>query len=166
MMEQTNAQMRAVVLSQGEMRHGEVFQRWGPEVHSLLANVAVVTPQVVDQAVDMVRGRHAKEIQEEVIQQRVAQMVQGGSLLRPGAAGAPAASAPAVNLDALPPRYAEYLKHAGITPSKLDEYLFKVGPQLYPGLSIEQAREAWFKEATSGDIVTEVTTKLPELRSA
>lgn len=114
----------------------------------------------------LVQGRHAREIRDEEVQQRVEKMVQGGALLRPGAAGAPLAAPSAVNLEALPPGYASYLKHAGITPTKLDEYLYKVGPQLYPGLSIEQAREAWFKEATAGDIVTEVTTKLPELRSA
>ena len=157
-MQQQAQIMKQQVIAVAEMRHKDTFSKWGPEVHALLGPLDPlgITPEVVDRAVDMVRGRHASEIADAAVNQRLEQMISTGALLRPGAGGGgPAPAGAEVDFTQLPPAYADYLRRVNVTPKELDEFLRKTEP----GVPLAQARAKWFEDAKNNTIVTEYSNK-------
>lgn len=144
------------------LRNPDVFQRYGPEVELTLQQYApdprAWTPDNVQAVVDVVRGRHAHEVAEAEIERRVAERLRGdlnGASIRPDGSGAPSASAPnQLDLNKLPPMYAETLQRLKMNPQVIDEFLMATKVR-HEGLTLEQARERWLQSAQQGDIITD-----------
>jgi hypothetical protein len=146
-----------------KLQEPDAFRRWGPEIELTLQQVApdprTWTPDNVRTIVDVVRGRHAREIQQEEVDRRVNERLAaqlGGASLRPDGSLAPSAAPPnQLDFQKLPPRYASILQQMGMTPATLDEFLRTTVMQSRPGLTIEQAREQWMQSASKGDVITD-----------
>lgn len=140
-----------------EMRYGDEFRRWGPEI-DLLAQQVPLTNRTADayqMLVEVVKSRHLDEIANERAEQRLKQLVETQQL-RPqaGGAGAGATSATLTNqvdFEKLPPNYAATLRRLGVTSDTIDEML----KSTYPDMPLHSAREKWFTLASKGDVITD-----------
>lgn len=144
------SQARAIA----EMRYGEEFKRWGPEIDMALTQIPASnrTPEVMEWIVNGVRGRHANELATEAADLRVKTLLESGQLRPQGQNdGTGAGPAYRVDMTQLPPRYAAVLQNLGVTSEKVDDFLRKA----YPQMPIMQAREKWFKLASKGDVITD-----------
>ncbi len=145
-----------------ELRDPDAFRKWGPEIDLTLRqyapDVALHTPDNIKAVVEMVRGRHAHEVAEDEIEKRVQERLnsQLGGTLRPGAAAtATSANVPGqLDLDKLPPNYGAALKRLNLQQSDIDDFLIKAKCTPF-GMTLEQARDEWTKQAQRGDIITD-----------
>lgn len=134
------------------------FARWGPEIEMELRKVSnqYVTPSLVEQAVDLVRGRHANELAEDLAQRRAEQLVEqrmaGG--LRPDGASAGGASISApdtldLDSDQIPEETRMRWKRQGITNETVDEFLVNTLVKT-KGISLRAARQQFKKMLEGG----------------
>ena len=148
-------QMSLELVRQGDK---DSFERWGPEILSHLQTVdqQFWTVPNIKKIVGMVKADHIDEITSNLVERRIQQMSDNGTIMRPGAgpAGTSIGRSDGIDLDMdkLPGRYREQLEKSRMTPEVLKEFLMKteVEPR---GISLKQAYEDWFKDATSGDVL-------------
>ena len=136
-----------------ELKYGDDFRRWGPEIDLALNQIAPHqrTPAVVDWIVRGVRGTHADELSAEYAERRIKQLVEGGTL-RPQTGDTTGDTLSSrVDLDKLPPNYSQRLKQLGVTSGDIDRMLTKV----YPDLPLTKAREKWTASAAKGDVFSD-----------
>ena len=138
-----------------EMRYGDEFRRWGPEIDILAQQVPTQnrSADAFKMIVEVVRSRHVDELVNEKADARLKQLVETGQMRPQTAAGAAptAGTAAVVDLDKLPPNYSRRLRDLGITSDLLDESL----RSMYPGMPISDARKKWFDLASKGDVITD-----------
>jgi len=147
-------QMSLELVRQGDK---DSFDRWGPEILSHLQTVdqQFWTVPNIKKIVGMVKADHIDEITSNLVERRIQQMSDNGTIMRPGAgpAGTSIGRSDGIDLDMdkLPGRYREQLEKSRMTPEVLKEFLMKteVEPR---GISLKQAYDDWFKDATSGDV--------------
>jgi len=154
----TTAQMAR---GMAEMRDPDAFKRFGPEIDLELRRFGMETwtPDNVKIVVDMVKGRHVHEISEELVtkraEEKLKQMLGPNATLRSDSLGGTSAAVTnTLDFEKLPPNYSTVLKRLGVTPEHLDEFLTKTQVNAL-GVPLHKAREAWFKQAESGDIITD-----------
>lgn len=148
-------QMSLELVRQGDK---DSFDRWGPEILSHLQTVdqQFWTVPNIKKIVGMVKADHLDEITSNLVERRIQQMSDNGTIIRPGSSppGTSIGRSDGVDLDMdkLPARYREQLEKSRMTPEVLKEFLMKteVEPR---GISLKQAYEDWFKDATSGDVL-------------
>jgi hypothetical protein len=139
-----------------EQRYGDDFRRFGPEIHMELNRVPVQmqTFDNIRYVVDLVRGRHASELANELAEQRIQERMASGTL-RPvtGGDGGVALTDPSsVDFSQLPEGYQAILERNRTTPRDLDVFLRK-----YYGedVNLPDARKAWFENAKRGNVIVE-----------
>lgn len=115
----------------GEMRHADAFKRYGPEIDIMIRQIPPqqMTPQALDMAVDIVRGRHAHEYAEELATQKAERLIEAriaaGSMVRPDSNGAGpiAPNGPAYTAEDMPGWWKDSMTKANLDPRKIDEFL-------------------------------------------
>lgn len=134
------------------------FNKWGPEIDLYINQMdpAYRTVDNLRKVVQMVQANHLDEIATDRAKAKLDEMLNSGAVLRPGTAPtAPGAPVPgAVDFKALPDTYKRLLQKYDITPDTLDEFLTKTEVAAH-GISLQEARERWFKRASSGDVIVE-----------
>jgi len=156
--QQTTSALAQTSLELARQADKDAFDRWGPEI---LSNLQTVDQQYwtvpnIKKIVGMVKAEHIDEITSSLVERRIQQMSDSGTIMRPGSSPTSTSIARAdgvdLDMDKLPERYREQLQKARMTPEVLKEFLIKteVEPR---GISLKQAYEEWFKEATTGDVL-------------
>lgn len=106
-----------------ESKYPDMFQKYGPEIDSVLARVPVEnrTLDIVEHAVKLVRGNHVDEIADERAKQKMAQM--GGMTERADGSGAggPGVTSSTVDLTKLPNGLADMAKREGLTIQQVQD---------------------------------------------
>lgn len=150
-----------------QITHKDAFDRFGPEIELELRNLAPNqrTMQAYDYAVNIVKGRHAHEIQDDLVKQRVEaeiqKRIQAGGIVRPDAGGnGPMATDTRFSLtaDDLPARFKEQCQQAGVTPQSVDNFLLTTryyGQRPDGTVDLNKAREEYFAVVKRGGIITE-----------
>ena len=141
--------------------YADDFRKWGPEI-DLYINQMDPQYRSIDniaKVVGMVRANHIDEIATERAQAKLNEMLNAGTIIRPGAApNGTSTAVPGASVDLaraeLPAEYARVLQRYGVTSEKLDEFLMKTEVASL-GISLPEARERWLKRAKSGDIISE-----------
>ena len=149
-----DAMLGAQARELAELKYGDDFRRWGPEIDMALNVIPPHqrTPQVVDWIVRGVRGSHMNELGAEFAERRIKQLVEGGTLRPQGAGEATGDTVSSrVDLDKLPPRYGTILKNLGVTSNAIDGMLGKI----YPEHPLNKAREKWMASAMKGDVISD-----------
>jgi hypothetical protein len=127
--QQTREGLAQMARTQATMKYADEFKRWGPEIDLLASQLPTDqrSAQAFDWIVDMVRGRHAHEIREEEIEQRVQERIEAGSIVRPqpSAPGASPTDVGHIDLgsDELPAWFRDECAKVGIKPRDLDDFL-------------------------------------------
>jgi hypothetical protein len=146
---QANANL-ALRYVQGE--HKDVFEKYGPEIHGLIASVPpdARTVDMLTNIVDIVRGKHVRELAESMAQQRLQELQQqvAPSGMRSNGAPlgglAPTPDQTGLRSDTVPAQWRAKAEKVGLTEKQIDD--FCRANSEYDGLSIEQAREKFFKQ--------------------
>jgi hypothetical protein len=149
-----------------EMRHKDVFDKYGPEVDLQLRNVPAQqrTIEAYDMAVNIVRGQHARDISEEVVRERVnaeiAKLRTAGGVIRPDAmTGAPQVPAgPDFFADDVPTEFKEMCRKANVTTNNIDNFLERsgyYGRRADGSFDLNAARKVYLDKVKRGEIVTE-----------
>lgn len=140
----------------------EIFDRYGPEIDQLIGqmDIAQRTPDNIRLAVDMVRGRHYKDLAKREFDNYITTRQDQAGFQPDGTVtqgGASTFAPDGVDFDIeklaeTSPKYANLLKQARITPAVLREFLDKTecGPR---GISRKQAFEEWVARAQKGDTI-------------
>ena len=103
-----------------QTRYADEFKRWGPEINALVANMPRETLSLdnIGLVVDVVRGRHYRELVDDAARQRAAEMVpslrpNGGATEPPGPSG----------LDAqVPPDWSAKARSVGLGDAEIREF--------------------------------------------
>ena len=160
-LQQTSQQLASLARAQAASAHADAFQRWGPEVDILIQSMPIEqrTYEMYEQAVNVVRGRHADELANEtaerLVQERLAEMQEAGTLRSGGAAGgASALPANELNLesDTLRPEVAEAFHHNQINSRTVDEFLLTRKP--YGDMPLEAMRKKYYAAISKGSAAT------------
>lgn len=165
MLEQQYNTTGSLALGMAQQQHKEAFDKWGPEIVGLYNQLdpqAKANPQNITMIVDMVRGRHVKDMEQamrEQVQKELEEKFAAGGTLRPGttAAGVPTEGSFTLQ-DAdnqLPPNYARLLRSHNITDQQLEEFLLTNGRDLFPGNTLHEKKKAWLEAAKKDDVITE-----------
>ena len=139
-----------------EFKYKDEFRRWGPEILQLEQNVAAQqrNPQTYDYIVDIVRGRHAREVSAEAVEQEIQRRMTAAGAIRPdgaaGAAGGAVADPSPIDLESkeLPGWWTQWCRENRITASTIDEFLLK--SNIY-GSDLPKARTEYMKAAKRQD---------------
>jgi cytosine/adenosine deaminase-related metal-dependent hydrolase len=137
-------------------RYPDEFKRWGPQIATYASQLTPEnrTVDMLEKVIGVVRSEHIDEIVAERSKRALDEMIEKGTVVRPGAAGGAPAQTAAVSFDALPPNYKEILAEYKITPETLDEFLVATEVSA-KGVSLNDARKAWLERASKNDIITE-----------
>ena len=119
------------VRSIGEMKHADAFKRYGPEIDLMLRQIPPqqMTPQAVDMAVEIVRGRHANEIADELATAKAERIIEAriaaGQVVRPDSnGGGPIPqTGPVWSGDDMPQWWKESMAQANLDPRAIDQFL-------------------------------------------
>jgi hypothetical protein len=139
-----------------EQRFQDDFKRFGPEIHLELNRVPtqMQTFDNIKYVVDLVRGRHAHELANELAEQKLQERMAAGTLRPSTTNGDVAPSDPTgVDFSQLPEGYQAVLQRAGVKEVRdLDRFLLK-----YYGsdVNLQEARKNWFDLASKGNVVVE-----------
>jgi hypothetical protein len=154
----------SLALSLAQQQHKDAFDSWGPEIMQLYNQLdpqSRANPQNIGMIVDMVRGRHVKDMEhslrDQITKDLEAKFASGGSLRPDTATGSVPSGDPyslAAVQDELPPGYKETLARHGVDDAKLTEFLLTKGRDLYPG-TLAEKKKAWLEEAKKEDVITE-----------
>lgn len=159
-------QMQALMYNQAmankmlvQQKFNDEFNRWGPEIEGELRKIPLesYTPDNLQLVVDLVRGRHARELQQEQIDREIQRRMEAGSITRPSAEDATTSldRTDTVDLDSeeLPAAYRQILKLQGVNNLReLDSFLLKY---YGPDTNLRTAREQWFEKAKAGRVIIE-----------
>lgn len=163
---QTNAQ---IARQMAELRHVDTFKRFGPEVDQLIRQMdpRSVTPAALDMAVDIVKGRHAHEIERERLQAEVDAEINRrmttGSIVRPDTNGG-TPNVPATNVDFtaedIPESFKEACRKANLTPKDIDSFLLTTkyyGKKADGSVDLNAARKGYVEamKRGAGGVITE-----------
>ena len=134
-----------------EMKYQDDFRRFGPEIQMELTRVPpqMQTFDNIKYVVDLVRGRHAHELANELAEQKVKERLASGTL-RPGGmdGGIAPVEATGVDFNKLPEGYQAILQRAGVKDVRdLDRFLLKYYGQ---DVDLQQARKDWFERPARG----------------
>lgn len=140
-----------------EQRDPEAFNRYGPEIDLLIQQIPVDqrTPQIIQQAVSMVRGNHVDDLARERAEQLADQLVEqrlASSGMRSGTAAGPLDNYGGDVLDlsdsSIPAKYRrafardEIVDRTGAPDQQVvDEFLRRA----YPGMPLQAARAKYGK---------------------
>lgn len=131
------------------MKYKDEFTRWGPEIDILLQQVPVGqrTSQTYDMVVDMVRGRHAREIQQEEVERAIAQRLKSGDVTRPQPAAGQGTTVPAdgrLDLDdkRFPSWWRDWCKTNNVDGRVMDDWLMQTK---FYGSDLAKARETYMR---------------------
>ena len=142
---------------QSVQRFADEFSRWGPEIDTMARQVPANqrTPQAYEWIVDMVRGRHATEVQNEEIERRIQERMTAGEIIRPDASGASGASPttlPGLDLESteLPEWWRNACQGVGIKPRDVDKFLMDTK---FYGSDLERARTKYIEAVKRDGVV-------------
>jgi hypothetical protein len=81
-LEATTSQLASIAVQNAQLQYPNDFNKWGPEIAQQLAQLppASKTAENIKMVIDIVRGRHANEIQEEVVQRRMQELQDSGTM--------------------------------------------------------------------------------------
>ena len=121
-------------------------------------DVSVRTPENIRHVVNMVKGKHYKELAKGEFDSYVQNAATKGTMMPDGTVTPVATSTSDpdgvdFNMDNLPPNYRELLERNRVTASTLREFLLHT--ECKPKrISLKAAFKAWSEKATKGDLVT------------
>jgi hypothetical protein len=159
-MEQFYASQAQTNLAIARQQHADSFKRWGPEIElqlrQLAPNPQLWTADNIGHVINLVRGQHAGEIDEEAFNAELQRRTESGTF-RPssGPTGTSIVEQDTVDLnsDELPLEYRQQLQRVGITSTRqLDDFLRKCEG---PDCNIEEERKKWFEQAKAGTVIIE-----------
>lgn len=142
-----------------QMQRTKDFEKWGPEIDLELQkyNPDTHTPENIGTVVDMVRARHVNEIVADEIARQQREGI--GSTTRPGTSTGIQGSSPQgsgnVDLEKLPPNYAQALRRANVTQAVIDEFLVNNYIRTGRSRNLDDARTKWTEQAMKGDVITD-----------
>jgi hypothetical protein len=157
-------QMRQIFTAQAEnakaivrQAHSEAWSRWGPEIEAKLREVPVEhqNASIIEQAVQLVQGQHAREIADETVQARAEELIRqreaAGQLGATPGVGPTAPATDVLDLDSeeIPQLVRLKMKQANITPETLDEFLVISGEVKKHG-NLHNARKAYIDRLKKG----------------
>ena len=160
MLDQQASQLGSMARNQVVVQEKESFDRWAPEIDQLIGSIdpRQRTIENIQMAVDLVKGRHAHEISQAAVKAEVERLQETGFSMRADGTVSPVGAGPSapdgidLDMDKLPPKYAEVLQRNNVTVPVLREFLQKTECDK-KGISMQQAFEEWLKDATTGDLV-------------
>jgi len=148
-----------------QLQDPDAFKRWGPEIDMMVQQIEPQfrTVENIQKLVGIVKSNHIDELVTEGVSAKVEQMQQSGGLRSDTgiAAGVAPNAVGRLDLDSaeLPDNYRRVLSRYNITPETLDEYLTKTECATR-GLTLQQARDEWLKQAKDGDVITEAPLRI------
>ena len=150
-MAQQNA---SVALGMVQQKYQKDFDRYGPEIHGIIASIPVEgrSLDVLERAVKLVRADHVDELATEQAQRLVTQMVP---TVRP-TGGAALESAPTTNLsvsnEALPAVWRDRAKAAQLSDREVAEFCHATGTPI----------DKFFADLQNGKIMTAAATAVQD----
>lgn len=142
----TTGQMSRELVS---LKYQDEFRRWGPEIDLLMQEVPLHqrSVQAYNMAVDVVRGRHAREITQEQIDKALEGRIQSGDVVRPDAtqvAGTSPVDDGRLNLEdeSLPKWWREWCVNNKVTPRDMDTFLMDTK---FYGNDLNKARKTYME---------------------
>ena len=142
---------------QSVQRFNDEFSRWGPEIDTMARQVPANqrTVQAYEWIVDMVRGRHATEVQNEEIERRIQERMTAGEIIRPDASasvGASPTALPGIDLGSteLPEWWRDACQTVGIKPRDVDKFLMDTK---FYGADLEKARTKYIEAVKRDGVV-------------
>ena len=164
-------QLASIAVSNAQLQFPNDFNKWGPEIAQQLAQLpaASKTAENIKMVIDIVRGRHASEIQEEVIQKRMQQLQDAGTLRPDGSVqGGNTSINPANRLDLDDERFThqflmggkqlsfrQVCDRYGVTPASVDQMVDVVYVK-GKGMTMEEGRKEYMKLLSDGKAFGEV----------
>lgn len=151
---QNARQARSIV----EIQRGQDFKKWGPEIDLELQKYGpeTHTPENIAVVVDMVRARHVNEIVAEEIARQQREGI--GNTARPSGTAVPGLTpqgSGTIDMEKLPPNYAQALRRANVTQGVIDEFLVNNYIRTGRAKSLDDARTKWTEQAMKGDVITD-----------
>lgn len=151
---QSMAQMQATTMrALASERFKDTFLRWGPEVDTLMANVAPEqrTLDNYEKVVKYVRANH----EDEIVQERARAMMAAGGLSERsgGLTGVPGTNPVIYDPDKLPAGMGEVAKRHGLTENMVVEWCKKNG----------WTTERWMTEFNNGKVFTSTSPFTSEM---